>query len=111
MAAKRVHVALTVPNLGEAVRDYSTRLGVNPTVVVAGEYALFLTPVLNLSLTAAPGKPGSLRHLGLEDPGCLQKSAESDPGGVLWERFSLEQQAEEVRQRWPQTKWNPKSGS
>ena len=108
---KRVHIALTVPDLGAAIHDYSKRLGVMPQVVAPGEYALFLTPILNLSLTSAVGKPGSLRHLGFEDPDCLQMSAESDLGGIVWERFTLQQQADEIRTNWPKTNWRPKDGS
>ncbi len=108
---KRVHVALTVPDLGTAIHDYAKRLGVMPQVVAPGEYALFLTPILNLSLKAAPGKPTSLRHLGFEDPDCAAMSAASDPGGMMWERFSLAQQADEIRAEYPKTNWRPKDGT
>ena len=33
---RRFHIALAVANLADSVRDYSARLGVEPTAVVAG---------------------------------------------------------------------------
>jgi catechol 2,3-dioxygenase-like lactoylglutathione lyase family enzyme len=108
MASQRVHIALAMPDLAAAIHDYAKRLGVMPSVVAVGEYALFRTPILNLSLTFAPASKTSVRHLGFEDASCLQKSADADPGGMMWERFSVQHQADEIKKLWPNTSWKPK---
>ena len=32
---------------------------------------------------------------------------ETDSNGFIWERFALDQQAEEINEHWPGTGWNP----
>ncbi len=101
----RIHVALAVPDLDAAIADYTRRLGVAPRVIARGAYALFRTPILNLSISAAPGTPARLRHLGFEDARSASFSELTDASGIVWERFSSAQQEEEIRARWPDAEW------
>src|SRR5688572_11275962 len=96
----RMHVALGVNDVDRAVLDYAVRLGCAPTVHVPGEYALFRPDGINFSVRRADGPP-SLRHLGWEDPDAESFSSETDANGICWERFTLEQQLEEIRSHWP----------
>lgn len=104
---KRMHIALAVNDLEEAIEEYTTRLGVEPVVVAGGEYALFLVGTLNLSISEIPGQAGKLRHLGIEDTTSSSFEIETDKFGFIWERFTLKQQAEEINDRWPGTDWTP----
>ena len=84
--------------------DYSRRLGCDPCVVVPEEYALWRTDCVNLSVRRdKSATPGSLRHLGWEDPAAEAFSSEADVNGIVWEHFSAEQQAEEINSAWPGT--------
>jgi catechol 2,3-dioxygenase-like lactoylglutathione lyase family enzyme len=109
LKAKRVHVSLAVADLEKAIEDYTVRLGVEPATVAGGEYALFLTPILNLSITEVPGQAGTLRHLGFEDDNAAGHQAETDNSGFMWEHFTLAQQAEEINARY-QGDWHPAPG-
>jgi len=104
---KRIHVALAVSNLADAVADTRHRLGVEPCVVVPDTYALFRTASANLSLTENAEQAGQLRHLGIEDPEATEFAAESGPDGLVWERFTAEQQADEINTYWPQANYTP----
>lgn len=108
--AKRIHIALAVHDLEDAIAEFTARLGIEPKVVAGGEYALFLTHNLNLSLSEMPGERGKLRHLGFEDEEAQGFSVETDSNGFTWEHFTLPQQAAEIRQHWPDAKWHPKLG-
>ena len=67
--SKKIHLALSVKNLDEVVKDYNKRLGSSPEVFIPNEYALWRTNEVNLSVRVDPSfQPGSLRHLGFEDP-------------------------------------------
>jgi catechol 2,3-dioxygenase-like lactoylglutathione lyase family enzyme len=94
--AKRVHIALAVPDLRAAIEEYTKRLGVEPTTITGGQYALLLAPILNLSVTLVPGAPAKVRHLGFEDDSAHESMSETDPNGLTWEHFTLEQQAREI---------------
>ena len=99
---KRIHIALATQDIEASIEDYSVRLGANPNVVIAGEYALWRTQWINLSLRQdnnAP--PGVLRHLGWEDTETSEFSSDTDCNGVVWERFTAKQQAEEIEALWP----------
>src|SRR5690349_12661899 len=98
---KRFHVALAVSDVARSVLDYTKRLGVEPTVIVPDEYALWRTASLNLSIRRTQDVPGTLRHLGWEDPSAAEFSVETDINGLPWEIFSSTQQAEEIRRYWP----------
>lgn len=104
---ERIHVALAVSNLDDAIADTRHRLGVEPCVVVPGTYALFRTTSANLSLTENAEQAGQLRHLGIEDPEATDFAAESGPDGFVWERFTAEQQADEINTYWPQANYTP----
>ena len=104
---KRIHVALAVSNLDDAVADTRHRLGVEPCVVVPDTYALFRTASVNLSLTVNAEQAGRLRHLGVEDPEAEAFAAEPGPDGLVWERFTAEQQADEINTHWPGSSYTP----
>ena len=106
---KRIHVALAVSSLDDAVADTRHRLGVEPCVVVPDTYALFRTASVNLSLTVNAELAGQLRHLGVEDPEADSFAAEPGPDGFVWERFTAEQQADEINTYWPQANYAPET--
>ena len=91
------------------VKDYSQRIGMQPCAVVKGEYALWRTDILNLSIRQdSKCKPGELRHLGWEDSEATEFSIDTDVNGILWERFNSQQQADEINETWPDTNYEPK---
>ena len=99
---KRFHIALTTHDLPGAINDYSQRLAVAPEVIVDNQYALWRTDCLNVSVRVDHSMPvGQLRHLGWEDPSAPGFSEETDVNGIVWERFSADQQAEEIKRMWP----------
>jgi hypothetical protein len=96
----RFHVALGVPDVARSVLEYSVRLGSAPIVHVPNEYALWRTEQVNFSIRRAEG-PAGLRHLGVEDPSVTSFSDETDGNGIVWERFTLQEQMSEIRRHWP----------
>jgi hypothetical protein len=98
---KRFHIAIGVTDLSRSIADYSIRLGCKPCVVVPDEYALWRTDSLNFSIRVTETETGSVRHLGWEDPAASGFSSTNDVNGILWERFTAEQQADEIRELWP----------
>lgn len=97
---KRFHIAIGVADVASSIDDYTARLDVLPCVVVPGEYALWRTKTLNLSIRRV-GEPGALRHLGWEDPSAPSFSKDTDANGIIWERFNAEQQEREILDTWP----------
>ncbi len=97
---KRFHLALSVKDIQASIEDYSRRLGREPCAVIEGEYALWRTDTLNVSIRRTDDPPG-LRHLGWEDPSAESFSAEPDTNGIVWERFSAELQKREIDAIWP----------
>ena len=93
---RRFHIALAVADLQSSIRDYSTRLGVQPSAVVAGKYAMWRTAALNFSINEIPQRAGQLRHLGFEDPDAGDFSVERDVNGIEWELFSPTAQDEKI---------------
>jgi len=93
---RRFHIALAVANLADSVRDYSARLGVEPTAVVAGKYAMWRTAQLNFSINQIPERAGQLRHLGLEDSAAADFSSDHDVNGIEWELFSPKAQDDKI---------------
>ena len=85
---RRFHIALAVADLKASIADYSQRLGVAPTAVVPGKYALFRTGQLNFSINEMPARAGQLRHLGFEDDAAKDFSSDHDVNGIEWELFS-----------------------
>ena len=75
------------------------RLGIKPSVVVPGKYALWRTRSLNFSIRVA--KPaGKLRHLGWEVAKAGRFTVSKDVNGVAWENFTASQQRAEIRSLW-----------
>ena len=85
---RRFHIALAVEDLTASIEDYRRRLGVPPTAVVPGKYALFRTEQLNFSINELPARAGQLRHLGFEDDAARGFSSDHDVNGIEWELFS-----------------------
>jgi len=98
---KRFHIAIGVSDISRSVEDYSQRLGQPPSLVVPGEYALWRTSCINLSIRRTDEHAGALRHLGWEDPSALEFATERDVNGIMWEQFSSEQQSREIQELWP----------
>ena len=106
---KKLHLAISTHDIASTVEDDSARLGVKPCAYIAGEYALWRTECLNLSVRAdASRKAGELRHLGWEDSSEGEFSEDVDVNGIVWERFSARQQAEEINQLWPVANYQPR---
>ena len=98
---KKLHLAIATRDIAATVKDYSNRLQTKPCLIVEGEYALWRTDMLNLSVRQDNNfAPGSLRHLGWEDPTTTEMTSETDVNGIVWERFTKEQQAEEIKEIW-----------
>ncbi|WP_232756053.1 VOC family protein [Vulcanococcus limneticus] len=107
-AMNKLHIAISTAKLEDTVTDYSKRLGAKPCVIVEAEYALWRTETLNLSVRQDPScKPGELRHLGWEDPAAQAFCSDTDVNGVTWERFTAQQQADEINAIWPGTDYQP----
>jgi catechol 2,3-dioxygenase-like lactoylglutathione lyase family enzyme len=102
--SKIFHLALSVSDLEASVKDYSRRLGAQPTLVIPNQYALWRTNSINLSIRVTKETPQTLRHLGWEDSEATEFSMDTDVNGILWERFSSIHQDEEIEQIWPQKK-------
>ena len=102
-----LHLALAVSNIEQSVADYSARLGALPIVVVPGEYALWRTETLNLSIRKTSELSGTLRHLGWEDAEAKKFSAETDCNGIIWEKFTASHQAQEINEIWPNANYQP----
>jgi catechol 2,3-dioxygenase-like lactoylglutathione lyase family enzyme len=96
----RFHVALGVPDVARSIPDYSARFGCAPSVHVPNEYALWRTDQVNFSIRRADG-PAALRHFGFEDPDAASFSEETDATGIVWERFTVQEQLAEIRRHWP----------
>ncbi len=105
---RRFHIAIGVADIAASVDDYSQRLGQHPVLVVPGEYALWRTEALNLSIRYMPAEPGSLRHVGWEDTQARTLSVQRDVNGLIWEYFSAEDQAREIRANWPRADYRPR---
>ncbi|MDF7798894.1 hypothetical protein P4C99_05440 [Pontiellaceae bacterium B1224] len=105
---KKFHLAISTNRMEETIRDYSARLGAKPCSMVEGEYALWRTDALNVSIRQDPTcKPGALRHLGWEDDTAEGFTQDADVNGITWERFRAEDQADEINHLWSQAKYNP----
>lgn len=102
---KKLHISISTDNIADSITDYSARLGCEPCAYVADEYALWRTEYLNFSIRQDPiCKPGELRHLGWEDPTAREFTSDLDVNGITWERFSVEQQDDEINETWPEAK-------
>ena len=104
---KKIHIAIGVSDIAKSVEDYSIRLDCQPSVVIPNEYALWRTETLNFSIRKVSEFPGTLRHLGWEDPAVSIFTQDTDTNGIVWERFNAELQADEIKKAWPQSDDNP----
>ena len=93
---RRFHVALAVDDVDGVVREYTDLLGGPPVQEVPGEYALWRTAEINLSVSRAAQGEGRLRHVGFEDSSVSEKTYATDSTGLLWELFSAEHQDAEI---------------
>jgi hypothetical protein len=108
---RKLHIAISTDRLAATVEDYTTRLGAAPALVVDGEYALWRTGTLNVSVRFDAGSAtGTLRHLGWEDPAAGGFTEETDVNGIVWEHFSAAQQADEINRLWPGADYQPATG-
>ena len=106
----KFHLALNVRDIATSVRDYTTRFQQEPDLVIPGEYALWRTETLNISIRNTPeGGTGTLRHLGWECSEAVAFQAVSDSNCILWEEFTAEQQAREIEDIWPGTGYQPRT--
>ena len=106
---RKLHVAISTNRIEDTIKDYSARFGVEPCAIVEGEYALWRTEALNVSVRQDPTcKPGELRHLGWEDSTAVEFSKDTDINGIVWENFTAQQQANEINEIWPETGYRPR---
>ena len=97
----KLHIAIATDKIEATIKDYTVRLGMPPCSFVAGEYALWRTETLNLSVRQDDFcKPGELRHLGWEDESAHEFSQDTDVNGIVWERFNAQHQADEINEIW-----------
>lgn len=104
---RRLHIAIAVADIDASVRDYRSRLGQEPALVVPHEYALWRLPHLNLSIRRTAEGIGMVRHLGWEDDAATAFTTDIDVNGIFWETFSAQQQADEIHKIWPQANYTP----
>ena len=105
---KKLHIAIATKKIEETVEDYSVRLGTTPCSFVPNEYALWRTESLNISIRQdSKCVSGELRHLGWEDSSASQFSQDTDVNGIVWERFSAQNQADEINEIWPEARYHP----
>jgi hypothetical protein len=104
---KRIHIALAVGELESSIIEYTKRLGAKPCCVVANAYALWRTDQVNLSITVNAEEAGTLRHLGFEDSDVKTMNIETDINGFIWERFTEDQQNQEILNYWPNAGFLP----
>jgi hypothetical protein len=97
----RFHLALGVSDVARSVPAYALRFGCEPSVHIPNEYALWRTGQVNFSIRRADG-PAALRHLGWEDPTATCFSEETDVNGIVWERFTEQEQLAEIERYWPE---------
>ena len=106
---KKLHIAISTNKIEETIKDYTIRLEAEPCFFVQGEYALWRTETLNVSIRQDPKcTSGELRHLGWEDSTASEFSEEADVNGIVWEKFTAQQQANEINELWPQVNYEPK---
>lgn len=105
---KKLHIAISTNKIDETIIDYSARLGAQPCSSIPGEYALWRTESLNVSVRQDPScEAGALRHLGWEDSAVQAFTQEKDVNGIVWERFTAEHQADEINNIWPEAHYRP----
>lgn len=105
---QKLHLAISTHSVDETIADYSRRLGVQPCSWIKGEYALWRTETLNVSVRQdADSAAGTLCHLGWEDPNATEFTQDTDINGIVWEHFTAQQQADEINALWPKAHYKP----
>src|SRR5690606_35818824 len=105
---KKLHIAISTDKIDQTVADYSNRLGADPCLIIPGEYALWRTDSLNVSIRQdSSSNSGLLRHLGWEDAEAAEFTQDVDVNGIVWERFSASHQAKEINELWPEVGYQP----
>lgn len=106
---RKLHLALGVDSIEATVKDYSQRFGQAPDLVVPGEYALWRTEQLNVSVRKNDvAGAGTLRHLGWEMDDAAAFTSDTDCNGIVWESFAAQHQAEEINELWPEVVYRVK---
>lgn len=107
---KKLHLAISTDKIEATIKDYSARLSAEPCLYVVGEYALWRTESLNISIRQDPDCPsGSLRHLGWEDSKVTEFTQDVDINGMVWECFNSQNQADEINEIWPEANYHPEA--
>lgn len=104
----KVHLAIAVADVTASVDEYTKMLGAGPDLVIPGQYALWRTEVLNLSVRSSEEGPGTIRHVGFERDDARTFETYRDLNGVTWETFNPDHQADEIRSVWPDVAYQPK---
>ncbi|MEL6750310.1 MAG: hypothetical protein AAFO09_08535 [Pseudomonadota bacterium] len=105
---KKFHIAISTNKIELTIDDYNIRLGAKPCCYIPGKYALWHTDCLNVSVRQDYScKCGTLRHLGWEDSSATESSEDTDINGIVWKRFSTQQQADEINAIWPESGYQP----
>ncbi|MBT5954443.1 hypothetical protein HOG98_06955 [bacterium] len=97
---RKFHIAIGVKDIEKSIEDYSIRLRTKPTIHVEGEYALFRTDSLNMSIRKVDRVKTGVRHIGWEDGSAIGFSEEKDCNGIIWELFNKEAQEDEISRLW-----------
>lgn len=107
---KKLHLALAVADIEHTVADYTRRFCQDPDLVIPQTYALWRTDQLNVSVRQTrPEEAGKLRHLGWESSDAEEFTSDVDCNGIVWETFSAEDQAREIKETWPDVDYEPKA--
>lgn len=104
----KVHLAIAVKDLEASVAEYTRLLGAEPELVIATQYALWRTPVLNMSIRCTGLGAGTLRHVGFERDDAPRFEEYRDVNGLTWETFNKHHQAQEIRDVWKEVEYEPK---
>jgi len=106
--SNKLHLAIATNKIAATIEDYTVRLGLPPCSMVEGEYALWRTETINLSVRQDDScQPGELRHLGWEDSSAIEFSQDVDVNGIVWERFNAQHQADEINEIWSDANYVP----
>ena len=107
---KKLHIAISTDNIEATITDYNVRLSAKPDLHIAGQYALWRTEILNLSIRYdSKCSSGSLRHLGWEDSDATEFTQDIDVNDIVWEHFNAQNQADEINNLWTEADYSPKS--
>lgn len=107
---KKLHLAIGVANIEESVKQYSLEFEASPVLIIPGEYALWRTDSLNVSIRKTkPEEFGKLRHLGWEKESVSKFSLKKDINGIDWEEFDAKLQEDEIKSIWPNVNYSVKN--